>query len=84
LKDLAVVAKTRPFKDIKKYMKKYKQDGELKGPYDSSSEESDVDEDGQNISQYKKNKLALKQREQEMRDDEQRVAKMINNVRKAK
>lgn len=44
LKELAIIAKSRPHREIKKYMKKYKQDGELRGPEESSSDDSDVDE----------------------------------------
>jgi len=54
LKELAVVAKSQPHRDIKKYMKRYKQDGELRGPYESSSEDSECDDQGRNITQYKK------------------------------
>lgn len=54
LKELAVVAKSQAHRDIKKYMKRYKQDGELRGPYESSSEDSECDDQGRNITQYKK------------------------------
>lgn len=54
LKEMAVIAKTQDYRAIKKYMKKYKRDGELREQFESSSEESDVDEAGRNVSQYKK------------------------------